>query len=294
MTTSHDNTQIAGRPALHFGLLGLAMLLSASAGCQQQGAAIVQNEDLESISSQLLCHQDADCPSGQICGSGICGVGCTSNADCGTETCFSGICALSMTYTKDCRLRVRPPELRDDAHLGPYVVGIHSEVVCDSEHAFIITHTFQVQTEEGWKTLKAFPPDDAAQTFRGLGVESYGTCHALGLSGTAYLRGETAFSIDGSEEVHMLSAPRQVACVPTGTVTGIIYEGEPKNRLSDVTVKLGNKTVTTDATGKYTFQVMPGTYTLTASKAGFESSSVTRTVTSTNTVWGSMQLVRTP
>ncbi|MGV3625818.1 MAG: thrombospondin type 3 repeat-containing protein, partial [Archangium sp.] len=79
-----------------------------------------------------------------------------------------------------------------------------------------------------------------------------------------------------------------------GTLTGIIHaEGDTSARISGVRVNVtGGPTMTTTATGLYEFEVSPGTWTITASKAGYVTKSVTRTVTSGGTIWGSMGLQR--
>ncbi len=79
-----------------------------------------------------------------------------------------------------------------------------------------------------------------------------------------------------------------------GTLTGVIYYGSDNNldsRIAGATVKLNTgQQVTSGEYGLYMFDIAPGTYTVTASKEGFESASVTREVKSGNTIWGSIQL----
>ncbi|MBX7097015.1 MAG: carboxypeptidase regulatory-like domain-containing protein [Myxococcaceae bacterium] len=77
----------------------------------------------------------------------------------------------------------------------------------------------------------------------------------------------------------------------TGTVTGAIYEGTTTtNRVAGAVVSVGGQTQTTAADGMYKFDLAPGTYTVTATKAGYATNSVSRTVTSGQTIWGSMGL----
>jgi hypothetical protein len=83
-----------------------------------------------------------------------------------------------------------------------------------------------------------------------------------------------------------------------GTLKGVIYYGNDNtdlsHRITGATVKLNTgQQITSGENGLYTFDLMPGEYTVTASKAGFSSASVTREVTSTTTIWGSIQLSQT-
>ncbi len=80
---------------------------------------------------------------------------------------------------------------------------------------------------------------------------------------------------------------------PTGVVTGAIYRNNDiTQRVSDATVTVAGKTQTTGTDGLYRFELPAGTYVVSATKAGFEKSTVSRTVTSGATIWGSMNLVR--
>ncbi len=77
----------------------------------------------------------------------------------------------------------------------------------------------------------------------------------------------------------------------TGVLIGAIYTGgDTNNRVAGVTVTLGGQSVTTGTDGLFQFTLAPGSYTATASKAGFASASVTRTVTAGAQAWGSMEL----
>lgn len=87
------------------------------------------------------------------------------------------------------------------------------------------------------------------------------------------------------------------AAPANGTLRGKIWLVEPGKdaasgtAISGVTVKLSTgASVTTAADGNYIFNVPPGTYTVTASKAGYQNGSVTRTVTAGTTTWGSIGL----
>ena len=55
---------------------------------------------------------------------------------------------------------------------------------------------------------------------------------------------------------------------------------------------VGGPQLTTTSTGVYEFDVPAGTWTVTATKPGYASATVTRTVTAGMTIWGSMSLTR--
>lgn len=81
----------------------------------------------------------------------------------------------------------------------------------------------------------------------------------------------------------------------TGVLRGVIYHGNDiqnlSNRISGATVRLNTgKQMTSGDDGSYLFELEPGTYTVTASKSGFESNSLTRDVVASETAWGSIQL----
>ncbi len=82
------------------------------------------------------------------------------------------------------------------------------------------------------------------------------------------------------------------APTPTsGKLTGVIYEGgNTNNRVAGAVVTVAGQTKTTGTDGLYEFVLNPGTYTVSVSKSGYSSASVSRTVTSGATVWGSMEI----
>lgn len=87
------------------------------------------------------------------------------------------------------------------------------------------------------------------------------------------------------------------ATLETGTLTGVIYHGSDNsnlaNRIEGATVKLNTgEEVVSGTNGLYSFNLTPGEYTVTASKDGFKSASVTRQVTAATTIWGSIQLTQ--
>lgn len=75
------------------------------------------------------------------------------------------------------------------------------------------------------------------------------------------------------------------------TVKGLIYKGSSTSaRIAGATVKMGSRTTTTGADGYYQFtSVSAGTHTITASKSGYTTRSITRAVSGGET-WGSIGL----
>ncbi len=76
-------------------------------------------------------------------------------------------------------------------------------------------------------------------------------------------------------------------------LVGVVYKGaDASNRVGGATVKLNNGLQTTaDADGFYEIKnLAPGTYTVTATKSGVGTGSVTRPVTNGTTTWGSVSL----
>lgn len=132
-------------------------------------------------------------------------------------------------------------------------------------------------------------------------LSGLGAHHALNLDGggssAMFVRGQGVVNrpSDGTERVvanHLaIFAP---SANSQGTLKGIISDGpSPAARLSGATVRVtGGPSLVTDATGVYELQVPAGTWTITASKSGFVTQSVTRTVTAGSTTWGSMGLAR--
>jgi len=87
------------------------------------------------------------------------------------------------------------------------------------------------------------------------------------------------------------SANLAYAQVP-GILSGVIYHsGNINNRVSGATVRLNNgMSATSDSNGFYSFSLQPGTYGITVSKWGFKTASITRSVSSGNRIWGSVNL----
>ncbi|MEW5740357.1 MAG: phosphodiester glycosidase family protein [Myxococcota bacterium] len=134
-------------------------------------------------------------------------------------------------------------------------------------------------------------------------LHGLGAYHAMNLDGggssTMYVQGQGVVNrpSDGSERTvgnHLaVFAPNAAS---QGTLTGVIYESpDTTRRLSGATVQVtGGPRITTTSTGVYSFSLPPGSWTVTASKPGYTTASVTRTVTTGQTIWGSIGLSLAP
>ncbi len=139
---------------------------------------------------------------------------------------------------------------------------------------------------------------DLANLLKGLGAH-----HAVNLDGggssAMFVKGQGVVNrpSDGSERVvanHLaVFAP---SANSLGNLKGLIYEGtDTAARLAGATVQVtGGPRLVTGTTGVYDLDVPAGTWTITASKAGYVTQSVTRSVTAGATTWGSMGLQRVP
>ncbi len=82
----------------------------------------------------------------------------------------------------------------------------------------------------------------------------------------------------------------------TGTLKGRVYEVNPADAadlsrgIAGATVKVGGKTLVTDATGQFSADLQPGTYTVSASAAGYVDGTVSRMVAAGQLIWGSVGL----
>lgn len=77
----------------------------------------------------------------------------------------------------------------------------------------------------------------------------------------------------------------------SGTLIGLIYQGgSSANRVAGATVTVAGQSVTTGSDGLYQFTLAPGVYTATVTKAGFGTTSVSRTVAAGAQAWGSMEV----
>jgi hypothetical protein len=137
---------------------------------------------------------------------------------------------------------------------------------------------------------------ELATLMRGLGA-----WHATNLDGggssSMYVAGQGTVNRPSDGTPRVVANHLAVFAPATGSqgqLTGLIYEGSnTAARLANATVQVtGGPRVITDATGVYSFDLPPGSWTVTASKAGFVTESVTRTVTANSVIWGSMGLAR--
>ncbi len=136
---------------------------------------------------------------------------------------------------------------------------------------------------------------ELATLLKGLGAYNAANLDGGG-SSAMYVAGQGVVNrpSDGTERVvanHLaVFAP---ATGSQGKLTGVIYEGtNTAARLTGATVQVtGGPRIVTDATGVYSFDLPPGSWTVTASKPGFVTQSVTRAVTANATIWGSLGLV---
>ncbi|MFT3710060.1 MAG: phosphodiester glycosidase family protein [Archangium sp.] len=137
---------------------------------------------------------------------------------------------------------------------------------------------------------------ELATLLRGLGAYEAVNLDGGG-SSAMYLAGQGVVNhpSDGSERT---TGNQLAVFAPSsgslGTLTGIIYEGTNTSaRLTGATVQVvGGPRITTTSTGLYEFDLPAGSWTVTATKPGYMSATVTRTVTAGQTIWGSMGLTR--
>jgi hypothetical protein len=102
---------------------------------------------------------------------------------------------------------------------------------------------------------------------------------------------DLAVWISGSTGYTTSGLPPTGGTPATGTLTGAIYSGgNTANRVAGAVVTVAGHTMTTAADGLYKLDLAPGTYTVSVTKSGFTSATVSRAVTSGATVWGSMEI----
>jgi hypothetical protein len=132
-------------------------------------------------------------------------------------------------------------------------------------------------------------------------LQGLGAYHAVNLDGggssSMYLAGQGVVNHPSDGTPRVVANALAVFAPATGSqghLTGIIYEGTNTSaRLANATVQVtGGPRIVTDATGVYSFDLPPGSWTVTASKPGYVTASVTRTVTANQTIWGSMGLTQ--
>lgn len=79
-------------------------------------------------------------------------------------------------------------------------------------------------------------------------------------------------------------------CATTGTLKGVITDGSTSAPLAGVTVTAGGRSVTTSSAGLFELSLPRGTVTVSASRSGFVTAQLSRTVVVGSTVWASMAL----
>ena len=124
-----------------------------------------------------------------------------------------------------------------------------------------------------------------------LDVSPFVTNHLFGItsSGWSEKREVIAWQVDASEAIGCFNGGVGPG---TGTLKGVVYVApDTADRIPGALVSLNTgQSTTADGVGYWEFELDPGTYTATASKAGYLSASQTRTVSAGATVWGSIGL----
>ncbi|MEW5852008.1 MAG: carboxypeptidase regulatory-like domain-containing protein [Myxococcota bacterium] len=85
------------------------------------------------------------------------------------------------------------------------------------------------------------------------------------------------------------------ATTVTGIYRGVIYSGANvgEDPVAGATITLSNgQTAVSSSTGAFLFELPPGEITATATKDGYTTATVTRTVTANQTIWGSMRITQ--
>ena len=95
-----------------------------------------------------------------------------------------------------------------------------------------------------------------------------------------------------SESLNVISPGRVIPVILPGSITGSVTDAEDGSPIAGAMVSNGTRTATTDATGQYTItDVPPGTYQVTASKSGYQSSSLMVTVVAGGTGIANLSLL---
>jgi N-acetyl-anhydromuramyl-L-alanine amidase AmpD/uncharacterized protein YdeI (BOF family) len=85
----------------------------------------------------------------------------------------------------------------------------------------------------------------------------------------------------------------------TGTLRGVVYAFNAANPsdlssvIANAAVTVNGQTVMSGTDGAYLFNIAPGTYTVSVTKAGYQNNSLSRTVTASTITWGSVGLLAT-
>jgi protocatechuate 3,4-dioxygenase beta subunit len=101
----------------------------------------------------------------------------------------------------------------------------------------------------------------------------------------------SSLTVTVSAEITAVANLSLTRIIVAGAITGTVNDAEDGSPVAGATVSDGIRTTTTDSTGKYTIaDVPPGTYQVTASKSGYESSSLTVTVSEENSAVANLSL----
>ena len=141
-------------------------------------------------------------------------------------------------------------------------------------------------------TFETEPPTEAQQTATSALLRAIGTQYGIALSRTTVKghreQGTTDTNCPGAKTFALLpkivdnangSQPPPPPPPPsTGVVQGVVYRGnDPSDRIAGATVRLDDKTATTDASGTYEIAgVASGIHQVTFEKAGFVTATVSR------------------
>jgi len=124
-----------------------------------------------------------------------------------------------------------------------------------------------------------------------LDVSPFITSHLFGItaSGWSEKREVIAWQVDATEPIGCFNGGVEP---DSGTLMGVVYEApDPADRIPGATVTLNTgQTATANDVGYWEFELAPGTYTATATKAGYLSASQTRSVAAGAEIWGSIGL----
>jgi len=103
--------------------------------------------------------------------------------------------------------------------------------------------------------------------------------------------GSSSLTVTVSAEITAVANLSLTRIIVAGAITGTVNDAEDGSPVAGATVSDSIRTTTTDSTGKYTIaDVPPGTYQVTASKSGYESSSLTVTVSEENSAVANLSL----
>ena len=120
--------------------------------------------------------------------------------------------------------------------------------------------------------------------------------YTVSAAAAGYRSGQTTRSVAvGAEAWGSVSVTTAPSGGGTGQLKGVVYDartGDYDTRIGGAVVRTNTgASVTADAAGNFTFDLAPGMYTFTASHAGWQASSLQRTVVVAAIEWGSIGLL---